>query len=184
MTRRIISKGLTWKWLLKPPKLTFPSPSTCNINIGPHLPRLLKEGIIAPAPLIPCFTSRLFLVPKASGGDRIVIDLSSLNKYILCPTFKMMDTSKIWNSIPKKSNFASIDISEAFHHKPIHPRFRKFLCFSFKNQIFHFQVMPFGINIGPRIFTKIITVVLKHIHTLHIRASVYIDDWLLWHQSQ
>ena len=184
MTRKIISKGLTWKWLGKPPKLTLPPPSTCNGNVAPHLERLLKEGIIAQAPFLPCFTSRLFLVPKTSGGHRVVIDLFSLNKHIQCPTFKMMDTSKIRNSIPKNSLFTSIDISEAFHHIPIQPRFRKFLSFSFQNQAYHFQVMPFGINIGPRIFTKVITEVLKNLHTLHIRASVYIDDWLLWHQTE
>ena len=73
----------------------------------------------------------------------------------------MQDATKLRGCIPQNCFFTSIDLSEAFHHIPIHPRW-------------------IG---GPRIFTKVITEVLKLLHLQTIHASVYIDDFLLWNTS-
>ena len=43
--------------------------------------------------------------------------------------------------------------------------------------------MPFGINIGPRIFSLVVTEALKLLHKQGVAASMYIDDWLLWNKS-
>ena len=92
----------------------------------------------------------------------------------------MLDANTIRHSIPKQAVFTSLDITDAFHHIPIHPRFQKFVAFSIQNLLFFFQSMPFGLNLGPLIFTTVITPALKLLHSLKISASVYIDDWLLW----
>ena len=183
MTQRIITKGLTWRWSENPPKLYLPSHSTCRGVLAPHIKDMLQKGIILKVPLQPCFASPLFLVPKSSGRQRVIIDLSPLNKHILCPTFRMQDATKLRSCIPRHCFFTSIDLSEAFHHIPIHPRFQNFLSFFHDNNLYFFQAMPFGINLGPRIFTKVITEVLKLLHLQNIHASVYIDDYLLWNTS-
>lgn len=134
-------------------------------------------------PIQRCYPTHLFLVAKSTGGDRVVIDLSALNLKINCPTFKMLTVSKVRNSIPAGSLFTSIDLSDAFHHIPIHPRFQKFLAFTHEGKLYFFQSMPFGINIGPRIFSLVVTEVLKLLHKQGVSASVYIDDWLLWDRS-
>ena len=185
MAQRVIRKGLTWKWVNKPPALLRPPPSTCRGTLTHHISRLLAEGIIAEVPLQRCYPSHLFTVPKTSdsGGERVVIYLSSLNLHIACPTFKMCTVSKLRNSVPKGAYFTSIDISDAFHHIPIHTRFQKYLAFTHEGKLFFFQAMPFGINIGPRIFSLIATEAVKFLHNIGISASVYIDDWLLWNRS-
>ena len=185
MAQRVIRKGLTWKWVNKPPALLRPPPSTCRGRLTHHISRLLAEGIIAEVPLQRCYPSHLFTVPKTSdtGGERVVIDLSFLNLHIHCLTFKMYTVSKLRNSIPKGAYFTSIDISDAFHHIPIHTRFQKYLAFTHEGKLFFFQAMPFGINIGPRIFSLIATEAVKYLHNIGISASVYIDDWLLWNKS-
>ena len=96
----------------------------------------------------------------------------------------MLDTSKIRNAVPRQALFTSIDLSDAFYHIPVHPRFQKYLSFTAKGRLFMFQAMPFSIKLGPLIFTKVITEVLKQLHKDHIAASVYIDDWLLWNTSE
>ena len=185
MAQRVIRKGLTWKWVNKPPALSRPPPSTCRGTLTHHISRLLAEGIFAEVPPQRCYPSHLFTVPKTSdsGGERVVIDLSSLNLHIACPTSKRCTVSKLRNSVPKGAHFTSIDISDAFHHIPIHTRFQKYLAFTHEGKLFFFQAMPFGINIGPRIFSLIATEAVKHLHNIGISASVYIDDWLLWDRS-
>ena len=142
MAQRVIRKGLTWKWVNKPPALSWPPPSTCRGTLTHHISRLLAEGIIAEVPLQRCYLSHLFTVLKTSdsGGERVVIDLSSLNLHIACPTFKMCTVSKLRNSVPKGAHFTSIDISDAFHHIPIHTRFQKYLAFTHEGKLF-FQAM-------------------------------------------
>ena len=89
MAQRVIRNGLTWKWVNKPPALLRPPPSTCRGTLTHHISRLRAEGIIAEVPLQRCYPSHLFTVPKTSdpGGERVIIDLSSLNLHIACPTF-------------------------------------------------------------------------------------------------
>ena len=94
----------------------------------------------------------------------------------------MCTVSKVRNSVPKGAYFTSIDISDAFHHIPIHARFQKYLAFAHEGRLF-FQAMPFGINIGPRIFSLVATEAVKRLHNKGVSASVYIDDWLLWDRS-
>ena len=43
-----------------------------------------------------------------------------------------------------------------------------------------YQVMPFGLELGPLIFATVITPILKLLHSQKIWAAVYIDDCLLW----
>ena len=184
MTQRIITKGLTRRWSVKPPKLSLPSHSTSRGDLAPHIKDMLQKGIILKVPLQPCFASPLFLVPKSSGGQRVIIDLSPLSKHILCPTFRMQDATKLRSCIPCHCFFTSIDLSEAFHHIPIHPRFQKFLSFFHDNNLYFFEALPFGINLGLRIFTKVITEVPKLLHLQNIHASVYIDQVYIDHARQ
>ena len=60
----------------------------------------------------PC--GRVFLVPKSSRGNRMVIDLSILNTFIQAKTFKMLDISKIRNSMARSAIFTSIDFQMPF----------------------------------------------------------------------
>ena len=178
--RRIIGRGLTWKWLRKPLPLQQHPASTCPSNLWPFLTPLISNGVIKEVPPQPCYPSRIFTVPKPQGGKRLIIDLSALNLHIPCPSFKMMDANKIRHATPKQAFFTSLDISDAFHHIPIHQRFQKYVAFSIQGRLFFFQDMPFGLNLGPLTFTTVIIPALKMLHSLGISASVYIDDWLLW----
>ena len=47
MAPRVIRKGLTWKWVNKPPALSRPPPSTYRGTLTHHISRLLAERIIA-----------------------------------------------------------------------------------------------------------------------------------------
>lgn len=43
--------------------------------------------------------------------------------------------------------------------------------------------MPFGLAVPPRIFTKVMTAVGGHLRSQQIHIFMYLDDWLLKHQS-
>lgn len=94
------------------------------------------------------FLSPYFLVPKSDGGFRFVINLKCLNKYIKAPHFKLEDYRSVKNMITKNCHIASLDLKDAYFVVPISKKYRKFLRFEFKNTLFEFCCMPFGLCIA------------------------------------
>ena len=75
------------------------------------------------------FYSRLFLVPKKTGDRQPVIDLSTLNRHMVVPHFKMEMQGFVRSAIRSQEWTVSIDIRNAFFHVPIHQAVRKYLRF-------------------------------------------------------
>ena len=69
------------------------------------------------------FYSRLFLVRKPENKWRPVIDLSVVNTYFHVPTFKMETAEVIRACLQAGEWVASIYLTDAYFHVPIHPKF-------------------------------------------------------------
>ena len=91
---------------------------------------LLNKGALELAPLpSPGFYSRLFMVMKASGAWRPVIDLSTLNLGIQQTSFQMETLQSVLLSVRPGDWMVSLDLREAYLQVPMHPDSRKFLRF-------------------------------------------------------
>ena len=62
----------------------------------------------------PGFYSRLFLVEKATGGWRPVIDLSHLNDFVQLTPFKMETVASVLLSVREGDFLASLDLKDAY----------------------------------------------------------------------
>lgn len=127
--------------------------------------------------------SRVFLVKKSNGKDRLIIDLSLLNHQIIKISFKMETHDQIRNLIEPLDFMASIDLSDAFFSIPIHKDYKKFLGFKFNNVTYQFNVLPFGLTSSPRIFSKVLKPAIMHLRKLGIKISFYLDDIFLCNAS-
>ena len=125
------------------------------------------------------FYSRLFLVPKPENKWRPVIDLSVVNTYLHVPTFKMETTEVIWASLQVGEWVASIDLTDAYFHVPIHPKFQKYLRFHVQGQAYQFRALPFGIATAPLEFTRVVKEVKFIALSQGVRIHQYLDDWLV-----
>ena len=126
----------------------------------------------------PGFYSQLFLLPKPTGEFRPIIDLSRLNTYIRCPSFKMETAQSIRSSLQPGEWCTQIDIKDAYFHIPIQRRFRKYLRFTVEGVVYQFNSLPFGLNVAPRIFTQILKPVLAHLRRRGVKVHGYLDDWI------
>ena len=108
----------------------------------------------------PGFYSRLFLVPKARGTWRPIIDLSVLNTHIQCPSFKMETNGSLLNG-------------------SIHPSYRQYLRFCHEGVVWQFRALPFGLNTAPQVFTAVTASVVACAHLNGVSIHVYLDDWLI-----
>ena len=130
---------------------------------------MLQKNAITEVPLnSPGFYSNVFLVCKASGGWRPVIDLKSLNAHISAPHFRMSTTGSVLSTMRKGDYALKIDLQDAYFHVPIHPRSRKYLRLALENKVYQFRALPFGLNTAPQVFTHLGHTVAGYLHRLGI----------------
>ena len=75
---------------------------------------------------------------------------------------------------------ASIDMKDAYWHIPIAKTFRPFLAFSAGMRNYQFKVLPFGLNIAPRVFSKVLQPLHSILTNLGVQIVMYLDDWLIF----
>ena len=130
---------------------------------------LQKNAISEIYPDTPGFYFNVFLVHKASGGWRPVIDLKQLNHHINAPHFHMHTISSVLSTVERGDYMLKIDLQDAYFHVLIHPNSRKYLHFAFKNKVYQFRVLPFSLNTAPQVFTRLGHTVAAYLH----RQGVY-----------
>ena len=145
---------------------------------------LQKNAITQVPPDSPGFYSNVFLVRKSTGGWRPFIDLKNLNAYIHAPHFGMFTTGCVLSSVEKGDYAFKIDLQDAYFHVPIHPSSRKYLRFAFENRVYQFQVLPFGLNTAPQVFTHLGHTVSAYLHRQGFSVIPYLDDWLVHHPDR
>ena len=130
----------------------------------------------------PGFYSRLFLVEKASGGWRPVIDLSPFNEFVQQTPFKMetaSSASSVLLSVRKGDFLASIDLKDAYFQIPVHTSSGKWLSFVSDGTVHQFKVLCFGLSTAPQVFTRVFATVSAWAHVRGVRFLWYLDDWLV-----
>ncbi len=113
--------------------------------------------------------SRYFIVPKKDGGLRPIIDLRQLNHSVSQLKFKMLTLRQVVSQIRSKDWFFTIDLKDAYFHVSFHPCHRKFLRFTFGGKAYQYRVLPFGLALSPRTFTKVVDAVLAPLRLQGIR---------------
>lgn len=148
---------------------------------------LLRKGAIEQIPPLDIesgFYSRYFIVPKKDGGLRPILDLRELNRSVQTLKFKMLTISNIVSQIQSEDWFVTIDLKDAYFHISILPSHRKFLRFAFGGKAYQYKVLPFGLALSPRTFTKVVDAALGPLRLQGIRILNYLDDWLILARSK
>ena len=146
---------------------------------------LIAKGAVELAPLpSPGFYSRLFVVWLTSGSWRPVIDLSHLNRFVDVSPFQMETIQSVLLSVCQGDWMASIDLKEAYLQVPVHPASRHFLRFMFRDTVYQFKALCFGLSTAPQVFTRVMTPVSAILHSMGIRMRWYLDDWLVQSASR
>ena len=156
-----------------------------SLALRQEIEKMLAKGAleIVPDPG-PGFYSRLFLVEKATGGWRPVIDLSTLNTFIRQTPFKMETVASVLNAVQENDLLTSLDLKDTYIQVPVHPCSRKFLRFVSQGTVYQFKVLCFGLSTAPQVFTRVFAAVLAWAHTRGIRLLRYLNDWLVLASSE
>ena len=155
-----------------------------EVALNQELQNLLRKGAVEPAPQSPGFYSRLFLVKKASGSWRPIIDLSTLNHYVTSSRFHMETPRSVLNSIRPGDWMISLDLQDAYLQVPVHHDSRRFLRFVVDGKPLQFRVLCFGLTTAPQVFTRIMAPVSAILHRHGVRMLRYLDEWLILASSE
>ena len=159
-------------------KYPFDSPKA--LALRQEVETMISKGALERLPDTgPSFYSRLFLVEKASGGWRPVIDLSPFNALVQQTPFKMEAASSVLLSVRKGDFLASIDLKDAYFQIPVHTSSRKWPRFVSDGTVHQFRVLCFGLSTSPQVFTRVFAAVLAWAHARGVRLLRYLDDWLV-----
>lgn len=86
-----------------------------------------------------------------------------------------------------KSNdwLTKVDIKDAYLHVPLHPEASQQLGIHLRDgSKWSFKAMPFGLNIAPLTFTRLMRTALKPLRQAGIRLVAYLDDILIMSESK
>lgn len=152
-------------------------------SIFSEILRLLSIGAIREcSPCTGQFISKIFLVPKPSGGHRLILNLKNLNKFVHLQHFKLEDRRTACRLISKGCFMATVDLQEAYFLVSVNKKSRKYLRFHFKNTLYEFTCLPFGLASAPYVFTKLMKPVVSLLRENHL-SVIYLDDMLLFGDS-
>ncbi|XP_056307255.1 uncharacterized protein LOC130219008 [Danio aesculapii] len=181
-----VTRGYRLQFAGKPPPFNGVIASVANEDsaqvLEAEISSLMGKGAIRRVPVEETqtgFYSRYFLIPKKDGSLRPILDLRALNKHLRKYKFKMLTVGALTRSIRRGDWFASIDLKDAYFHISIYPAHRKYLRFSFQNEVFEFVTLPFGLSLAPRVFSRCMEAALSPLRHKGLRISAYLDDYLI-----
>ncbi len=188
---RTVERGYKIQFGLRPPLFNgvFPTlvgPEQALVMEQEVATLLRKEAIEVVPPLAEKsgFYSRYFIVPKKDGGLCPILDLRLLNHSVKRLKFKMLTIKQVVAQIRFEDWFVTIDLKDAYFHISILPQHRKFLRFALGGKAYQYRVLPFGLALSPRTFTKCVDAALAPLRLQGIRILNYIDNWLILAQSE
>jgi hypothetical protein len=122
------------------------------------------------------FASAPFVVPKAGGGSRPVLDLRELNEYIEEKHIKMEGWPDLPPLVERGSWMGKLDLKSAYLHVQIAPEDQSLLAFGFRGQWYKATALMFGLRNAPRLFTRLMRPVARELRRRGIRCLFYLDD--------
>ena len=127
--------------------------------------------------------SPMFSVPKGPDDIRPIFNLTWLNQFVEAEHFQMEDMRTALGLLRPGDWFTKVDIKDAYMHVAMHPSAFPYLCFFWEKTCYRYNTMPFGANMAPRAFTKIMRPIVAIRRSKGSRLVVYLDDILIMSES-
>eukprot|EP01050_Picozoa_sp_SAG11_P019068 SAG11_NODE_2980_length_2794_cov_7.536549_2_plen_680_part_00 len=138
---------------------------------------------LVPSVVMP-FVHIMFAVPKPHSDKwRGVSGLRRFNSWIIPQHFKMEGLHTVRQLIRPRDYLTVIDLRAAYPTMGIHPRYRDYFIYRFRQKWYRYKGAVFGVSSLPRAFTKLLRAPVAFLRSFGIRVIVYLDDLLILAES-
>ena len=114
----------------------------------------------------------------------MIINLKKLNRHLVKRHFKMEHIRTILPLIKRNAFMTSIDLQDAYFSLSIVKRHRKYLRLKWRETLYEFQCLSFGLSLAPFHFTKVMKPIFSQLRHEGIHYTYYIDDSLYSNTSK
>ena len=166
----------------EPKSLKFSKIESCLIS-GEVQEMLDKKAIEVVKPVQDQFVGQIFLRAKQDVGHRLLFNMKELNQFLEYLHFKMETMKDLINMLKPGDYMAKIDLKDAYFSVPMSPNSKKCMRFQWKDVLYQFRVMAFGLGPAPRIFTKLLKPVIALLRRLGMRLMIFLDDLIFLNQD-
>lgn len=151
-------------------------PQSQKEEINNQVAKLLSNNLIEPS--VSSFNSPLILVPKKSNNGqrkwRMCVDYRLLNKNLVADKFPLPRIDDILDNLGKAKHFSVLDLYSGFHQIPLSKESREMTAFSTEKGSFQWKVLPFGLNVAPNSFSRMMQLAFSGIPPQAM--FIYMDD--------
>jgi hypothetical protein len=144
-----------------------------------HIQQLLKDGVIEPSRSN--YSSPMFLVPKAGGTYRAVVDFRALNKRISIESVPLPDIHSAFHWFAGAKYFTTLDLNQAYHQIPLSEASKPLTAFCTDWNLYQFSKVPFGLATGAQVLTRLLDRVFHDIKFKFVYH--YLDDLVIYSES-
>lgn len=154
----------------------FRLPMTQKEEINKQVNKLIDNNLIEPSHS--AYNSPILLVPKKSTNGqkkfRMVIDYRQLNKNLIPDKHPLPRIDDILDSLGKAKYFTILDLYSGFHQIKLDKNSRECTAFSTDKGIYQWCVLPFGLNISPNAFCRMMQIAFSGLGP--DKCFIYMDD--------
>ncbi|PNF31069.1 hypothetical protein B7P43_G17391, partial [Cryptotermes secundus] len=141
---------------------------------------LLDKGVVRKS--YSQYASPAFLVPKPSGGQRMVIDYRLLNKKIVFDAFPMPNVESAFAHFEKATIFSVLDLNSAYYQIPLSAKSRKATAFCTPFGLFEFTKLPMGISVGCQVLSRVVDTLFGDLKCKFVYN--FMDDLVVYSRSR
>lgn len=141
-------------------------------EIKTQIKKLLDNELIEPS--TSNYNSPILLVPKKGDQWRLCIDYRQVNKKLIADKYPLPRIEDILDNLGRAKYFSILDLYSGFHQIPLDENSRDVTSFSTEDGSFRWKVLPFGLNVSPNSFARMMALAFAGASPL--QCFIYMDD--------
>jgi hypothetical protein len=126
----------------------------------------------------------MFLVAKANGSARPILDLSPWTALYRPPPIRLYSAADILTTISPSSSLIKIDLASGFFEFHVRHQYWKYYGDYYRHERLAWTRLPMGHPLAPSIMQRVATAVARMVtQQFQITMVAYLDDWLFFKEG-
>lgn len=155
-------------------------PKVWESELDAEVAKLLKAKVIRESKSP--WASRVVPVKKKNGEIRMCIDFRKLNTVTLKDSYPLPRIDEIVDEMGKACVFSTLDATSGYYHIELEENDKEKTAFRWKNGLFEFNRMPFGLCNAPATFQRVMDTILRDISNEFVIP--YLDDIIVYSKNK